>query len=299
MMTGFVCRRTGLISDYNNKCLSKLVLNVFNPAIIFSSMTGSFEGSDAGFWAGIFWEAALVFALMIFLSLFCAKLFGRDRIQQNIARLMLVFSNMGFIGIPVIQALFGAEYVIYVAIFILEYNILIYTYGYALLQDGSSFHFSPKDLRPMLNMGTIACVCALVVFTLKIPVPGVLSSAISYLGNAATPLSLIVIGVTLGAQEKILSVFTGRKKYLLSLFRLILFPLAVIFVLKQLPVPETVCRVSAVLSAMPIGTMPLIMLTDKGLDAHFCSDTIIVTTVLSVVTIPLIVWLFPMVPTLV
>lgn len=296
MLVGFASRRRGLISDENNKCLSSLVLNVFNPAIIFSSMVSNQDGAEQGFWMGVFWVAALAFALLIALALPTERLFGHDRTQRKMYELMFVFSNMGFIGIPVIKALFGAEYVIYVAVFILEYNILIYTYGVTLLDEPSHRRFSLKSLRPLLNMGTLSCVAALVVFLGGVELPEAIVQTVSYLGDAATPLSLMVIGVSLGAQTSLLPVFAGAKKYLFCLFKMIIFPLVVGLVLKQLGIPETLCEISTILCAMPVGTMPLILVANKGLDEKPCSDAIMLTTLVSVATVPCVIGIYPYLP---
>lgn len=93
MLAGYVCRRKKIVTDENNKCLSRLVLNVFNPAIIFSSMTSGFDGQGQEFWGWIFAVAALVFAMLIFLATAAERLFFKERLKRKTCELMFVFSG--------------------------------------------------------------------------------------------------------------------------------------------------------------------------------------------------------------
>ncbi|MGN0369261.1 MAG: AEC family transporter [Butyrivibrio sp.] len=288
---GFICRKTGIVSDNNNKCISQLVINVFNPALIFSSLVGS-RGSEVNIGI-VFLVGALSFLFTIIVGTGLSVLMTRNRDEQKIYRLMVVFSNIGFIGIPVISAMFGTGALLYAAIFIFEYNVLIYTYGYMLVRkkDGKKKSFV-KQLKPLINVGTVSCVIAIIIFATGIKLPYVADKALTYLGNAATPLSLMAIGVTLGGEKNMLKIFTNYKQYIFAFCKLILIPVAEIIILKRMPISAEFCQVCAVMSALPVGTMPLMLATENGMDGRMCSDSIILTTLLSVVTVPLIMMIY-------
>lgn len=294
VMTGFACSKARLINEDNNRCLSRLVINVFNPAIIMSSMTGNTD-CDKTTVPVVFLVAAGTFVFVILTGLGLSKILSREKIGQRIYQLMFVFSNVGFMGIPIIRALFGAQYLIYVAIFIFEYNVLIYTYGYSLLKagDGSGKKFHIKDLKPMVNMGTIACVLALIIFLAGIRLPSVFTTTLDYLGNVSIPASLMIIGVNLGSEKNIGKVFADWRLYVFCVLKLLAVPVLMIFILKKLPIPEDMCQVVSVIAAMPVGTMPLMLVKDRGLDGSFCSNGILLSTILSIGTIPAVVALYP------
>ena len=273
IMIGFVCKRKNLVSDENNHCLSQLMVYIFNPAIILSSMTG------AEIETGVSMKTAFLMAafLMIF-TIIVAALISR----------LLTKDHM---GIPLIRALFGAEYLIYVAAFILVYNLLIYTYGYSLL-DSEKKRWKLQDLRPMLNMGTLACTITLFLFFSRLRMPQIINNTVNYLGDAAVPISLLIIGVNLG-QQSLPAVFRNVHTYIFCLLKLIAIPVIEVCIIKRLPISENLCELYAVLAAMPVGTMPQIMVVERGIPAEQCTNMIILSTLLSILTIPLIVYLFP------
>ena len=290
IMIGFVCKRKNLVSDENNRCLSQLMVYVFNPAIILSSMTGA-EIETGVSMKTAFFMAAFLMIFTIIVAALISRLLTKDHMGRRLYQLMFSFSNVGFIGIPLIRALFGAEYLIYVAAFILVYNLLIYTYGYSLL-DSEKKRWKLRDLRPMLNMGTLACIITLLLFFSRQRMPQIINNTVNYLGDAAVPISLLFIGVNLG-QQSLPAVFRNVQTYIFCLLKLIAIPAIEVCIIKRLPISENLCELYAVLAAMPVGTMPQIMVVERGIPAEQCTNMIILSTLLSILTIPLIVYLFP------
>ena len=143
-------------------------------------------------------------------------------------------------------------------------------------------------------MGTLSCAATMIVFLGKITVPASLSGGLQHLANATTPLSLIVIGVSLGIQGHILSLFTNIRRYLFCLWKLVLIPLAGTWILKRLPFSETLCQTYMIMMAMPVGNLTLMLAKQYGLPEGEGADTIILSTLLSVLTIPLMVFLYPL-----
>lgn len=288
---GYLLSRLSWIGKAESACVSGLIVNVFNPAIIISSVFSSQDNGEAKI-GYTFFAAALLFFLLIFFSIFFARILKKNDYEQRVFLLCFTFTNLGFIGIPVVGSMFGQGALIHVAVFMLLYNVLFYTYGIFLFRNRNE-KFSWKSLRPMLNMGMLSCVIAVLLFFLPIKLPLVLSSTITYLGNAATPLALIIIGVSIGTRKNILAVFQNKRLYLFAFFKMILIPIVFTLILKRLPIPEEVSQIGVILMAMPVGSMPLLMISQRNLDGTLCSDSIILTTLLSVVTIPLLVFLYP------
>lgn len=294
IIVGFLCYRKKLISEADNACLSRLVINVFNPAMIFSSVLGNAAAGTKDSVASLFLVSAGIFVFLIVFAKILVHFTKNTPDQKHITELLYLFANVGFVGIPVVKALLGADKLIYAAIFILEYNVLIYTYGIGLLETGDKKKkFQLSSLKPLINMGTIACVATLIVFLTGFTIPGPIADGLQYLANGTTPVSLLVIGVSLGAQDSILALFTSWKRYIFCVWKLVLIPLAGAFLLKRLPISPAMCQTYMIMMAMPCGNLVLMLVKEHGLDGKECAYTIILSTLLSILTIPLLVFLYP------
>lgn len=288
--TGFICKKTGVLREGDDKALSRLLIQVLNPCIIISSMAGA-DSVDRGSTFMAFLVALIMFAMLIFLGTFLSGIFSTDKVKRNIYKLMFSFSNLGFIGIPFVKAMFGAEYLVYVAIFIFEYNVFYYTYGALLFSEKGSSKFDLMSFRYVINPGTIACVIALLIFALQIKLPTIINSAVTHLGNAAIPISLIIVGYSV-KEESFTRMFTRWKNWLFLALKMIIIPIAYAFIIKLFHFDEVLTEVAVILTAMPVGTMPMATAAEKGIDGEFCAENIVMTTLLSVGTIPLVILLY-------
>ena len=122
--------------------------------------------------------------------------------------------------------------------------------------------------------------------------PQIINNTVNYLGDAAVPISLLIIGVNLG-QQSLPAVFRNVQTYIFCLLKLIAIPAIEVCIIKRLPISENLCELYAVLAAMPVGTMPQIMVVERGIPAEQCTNMIILSTLLSILTIPLIVYFYP------
>lgn len=288
IIIGFLCYRARVVNEYNSKCISGLIVHIFNPALIFSSVLSNSQKGAAAHIGLITLIAICMFAFLIAIGSFTSKLFAKEREEICIYRLMTVFSNLGFIGIPLVNSIYGSSALIYVAIFILIYNILLYTYGISVVNGKRTKIFSRTAIKQFFNAGTLSCFMTLLVFCFHLPVHPILQTSISYLGNVATPLAMMSIGISLG-QSDLLSILTNKKLYLFSFMKLLVIPAAGVFILKLLHIPAQVLGVSVIMLATPIGNMPVLLANQYGLNGESCSKGIVLTTLLSVITIPLIV----------
>ncbi len=280
---GFLATKTGMVDDNTNGHISKLIINIFNPLLVFSSAANSIGMVSLHILLLVGLIAAGMFAFFIVIGMLLAPFFDRDQMQRKVYQLMFIFSNLGFIGIPVVSSILGAQYVVYVTEFILIYTVIFYTYGVALM-DG---RFSVSSLRSMLNSGTVFGVAALIVILFEIPLPDFLRSAATYLGNATTPLSLICVGYTL-ANADLRKIFCNGKLYLFSAIKLLILPLLLLPLVRLATHDAGVIATCMIMFGMPVGNMPLMIGTEKGIDCTNCSAAIILTTVLCVLTIPVL-----------
>lgn len=280
---GWFMARKGMMDEHTNTQMSKMIVNVFNPMLMISSAASSVGLIPLSTIVLVGLIAIGMFAILIAAGMILSPLFERQPDQKKIFQMMFVFSNLGFIGIPVVSSILGAAYVVYVTEFLLIYTIVFYTYGVALM-DGK---FSASSVKSMLNPGTISGLAALLIIICNIQLPDFIKTAITYLGNVTSPMALVAVGFTL-AHSDLKRIFCQPRLYVFSAVKLLALPLAMLPLLKMVTGDAALISVCMIMFGMPIGNMPLILGTQKGIDGATCSAAIILTTLLCVLTIPVL-----------
>lgn len=280
---GYYMSRKGMLDEHTNSHMSTMLVNVFNPMLIVSSAIGAVGqvSGDALILGGTI--AVGMFALFIVIGMFVTPHFDRDPEQKKLFQAMFVFSNVGFIGIPVVSSILGPEYVVYVTEFMLVYSIVFYTYGVALL----SGKFNLSSLKSMVNPGTVFSIIALLIVVFSIELPGFLKTAVTYLGNVTSPMALVAVGFSL-AHSDVRKIFLQPRLYVFSAVKLLILPLIMLPVLRLIVGGTDLLPLCMVMFGMPAGNLPLIFATERGMDCTACSAIIIMTTVLCVFTIPVL-----------
>ncbi len=289
--TGFICQKIGRANDQNKKFCSFLVINIYNPCLLISSVLNQSSQRDYTSIFVMFIAATCMFIIFIIAGCI-ASFFVKSHSDKVTLKLMFIFSNLGFIGLPVIKAVLGNDYVIYNAIFNLVYNVIFYTYAVSLTNETKVKIFSCQTLKNIFSTGTIGGITAITLFFLNISLPQIISQSLNYLGNVCVPMALFIIGITLGEQKHLSKIFTNMKLYTFFAIKMILIPVILCFVIKAAPMSEELKYLTLLMVSMPVGSLPLLILAEKGWDCSFCSNGIIITTILSVVTLPLIALFF-------
>lgn len=281
--TGYFMTKTGMMDEHTNSQMSKMIVNVFNPLLMLSSAANSAGLIPLRTMGTVAFIAVGMFAIFILVGMLLSPHFDKEKEQRKIFQMMFVFSNLGFIGIPVVSSILGEEYIVYVTEFLLIYTIVFYTYGIALM-DGK---FSRSSLKSMVNPGTIFGLTAILIIILGIQLPDFVKTAITYLGNVTSPMALVAVGFTL-AHSDLKKIFGQPRLYLFSAIKLLILPLLMLPLLKLVTGDIELISVCIVMFGMPIGNMPLILGNQKGIDGSTCSAAIILTTLLCVLTIPIL-----------
>lgn len=331
MAVGFFCYKKSWVSDETAGHLSKLVVNVFNPILVVNGVLGQ-NSAEAG--NGVAWNIMFIvvyFVLLMVVGSFLPALLRPEAKHKSIYRLMTIFSNVGFMGIPVIKSIFGDGAMIYVAFYILGYNIMLYTVGMFLSQKAGdenrmysvsyleamaangegknktsveeeqqavrgTLSLEKKNgaaefLKRLINPGVVAALLAVVIFAFGIEMPGPVVTFCDYMGNTTIPLSMIMIGISM-AQANVREVFTDGRIYVFILLRMIALPIAVTLALKGVvaayAIDPIVFGVFIVELGMPVGSIIVMMTREKGGDAAYCTRGVVLSTLASIITIPLI-----------
>ncbi len=281
MLAGYLSARAGLISPSFRRGLSSLVLSTAFPCCIVSAVLQS--GGAPGDMLVALGVSVAFFALMIALAAILVHVVPTPKGERNLDQLMLVFTNLAFMGIPIIQALYGMQGVAMLSMFLLVFNFLVFTYGVMLLDGGGDI-----NLKQLINPGVVSALIALVFGLTGWRLPSPVESALASIGSINTPMAMMVIGASL-AHSDIRAAFTNPRLYRVSFLRLIVMPLVFIGLSLVVPISRMLTGICVIVAAMPIAgncSMLSDIYTPEDMTA---SHATIVSTLLSGVTLPLLV----------
>lgn len=294
MLIGYLSYKKKWISDDTSSQISGLIVNIFNPALIISGVIGSVGNGN---WNLVIMDlilAVILFVVLILISPAFVRILGVKKDERNIYAVMLIFSNLGFMGIPIIEELYGREAIFYVALYTLVYNILFYTYGIYLFEKERAMQTGQKakiifHWKKMINPGMVACLAALLILHFR-STHQHLRYFVQYLGNAAIPLSMIITGVSL-AKMPLIEVFKDIKMYQFTFLKMLVIPMIAAFAIRLFHLDPVLSGIMVLMFGMPNGSMAVMMAIDYGLDSSICSRGIVLTTLLSIITLPIVAYL--------
>ncbi len=284
MVIGYLCAKSNFAGREFTKDASKMLINVFMTATIINSVLVS----DARLSGGELLRVMLVLCLSVGVcwivgAVSCRLLRLGDK--APLFELLIAVMNNMFIALPVVEPIFGSQAVFYCALSCIPFNVLLYTFGIYRLQGGGGSAVRVKDI---FSVPLLATVVALVIFLLHPPVPPVVKELASTMSAATMPLSMIIIGSSLSSVS-LLDAFKKGKLYLMCAIRLLLCPLLV-WLLAGLLTDDLLLRTTAtVIAASPSGIIVSVLTIQYDRDAVFTSEGILLSTVFSMLTIPLIV----------
>jgi predicted permease len=238
----------------------------------------------------------LIYFLLIALSFPFAKALAAPVQQEGVFRFAFVFSNVGFMGYPVIEAVFGQKALFYTAIYNLPFNLLAFTFGIILLVKGNSTSTIRLELKHFLSPVVISILLGFALFLLKLPLPAPVGNTIKLLGSVTTPMSMVVIGALL-AKSNPRYIFTKWRIYVLSMARLVAIPLLIFYTLRLFTTNIYFTAIPAMIAGMPVAANTALLAEEYKMDANLASEMVFISTLLAVATIPFLA-LFMLDPTL-
>ena len=281
MLLGYLCARIGITGPEFNQRVTPLVMNVLLTATILNSVLSvpDFTGREIV-------DYVLVLTAATVLQVVMARLLRTRSEDVGATRLVTAFGNVGFVGLPVVAAIFGDEMVFFASLCNIPFNLALYSIGAAQLSgtDGARF-----DWRQVLNMPVIATLLSVVLLLSRIHVPAVIADTISTLAGATIPLSMLIIGTSLGAIS-VRAALTDWRVYAVSAVRLLVCPLLTWLVLRPF-VSGVLLGIPVLLAACPSAMVVTALCLQYERSDAFASKCIFLSTVLSAVTIPLLIWL--------
>lgn len=291
MACGFFARKKGIIDDVASKRLSTLIIKIGQPMMIISALTEaefSYENLGDGF---LYIGIGIIFhAVMGGLAFFLCKGF-KDLDERKITEFSLMFVNGGFIGFPILEALFGAKGLFLAAFFNISFHLFIWSWGVAILaRKRSDIKLTVRKI--FINLGSIPCLIGVLIYMLVIPFPGFvlpafLSKFFLYLSNLCTPISVLITGALLATRTP-KQIFGSGKIYYFSLMKLIVLPLIVCVICKLIRLPQDMILFVTVEAALPAASSITMFSEIYGLNSGYASQTVGTSSLLSVGTLPLV-----------
>lgn len=287
MMTiGYVGARKKVLTPEFSQAASKLVLNVFLTASVLNSVIGDQpELSAAQLWHVMMLTTLallLCYVLGALIMRFCLK--GED---NAIIELLMDVPNTMFVGLPIVQELFGSAAVLYLAMSCIPFNVLLYGYGVWRLKSSKGGKGARMRVKDVVTVPLVATVLSLFVFFFRIPIPGAAEKLITSLAPATMPISMIVIGATLG-RVHLLDAFREPRVYFVCLVRLIAAPLLAWFLLGFLTTDAILLATCVIIAGCPSGVICTVLALQYGHNAELSSKGVLASTTLSMITLPII-----------
>ena len=281
MVVGIVCYKMNIIDKYAKDKLSQLSTWIVCPMLIFMSFQMEYDAELLKKMMIVFGLAMLSFVISIML----ANLFLREKegYDNAVERFGVIFTNCGFIGIPLGSAIFGNIGVIYATLFVAAFHVFCWTYGISLLDKGKF------QLKKLINPCLIAVVLGVFFFVMQIKVPENIAYALNSISNMNTPLAMLISGVVLAQLDlktTLQKLAKGRLLFVV-LLRGIISPAIFALLIRLIPIDEQMRIVSAMTAACPTGAFTITLSILYGRDDTYGTEILCTSTLLSIITIPL------------
>ena len=279
VLVGVFCRKRGFFTDEVIRGVTQLVVNITVPALTISSMQRPFDGEVL---TGVLYTM-LFTALVTVASLGLGFLLFRKYPQKRRSVMVSIsaFTNCGFMGFPIVLA-FNPDWMIYAVAFSSTACILLWSLGVLLFT--SREDFSAK--RILLNPNIVSAVIGFVFFLGNITLPALVQESLSLVGGLTTPMTMLLIGTRVCGIQ--LAALRDRDYHIAALLRLVVMPLLVFAAMRPLPLSEPVKGIVFLLTAMPAGTVIAMQAELYDGDAVFASRAIAWTTLLALLTVPVL-----------
>lgn len=281
ILVGYFTVKKGMFTKESLGSITSFLLYIVTPCLIVSSFLSAESGKLDG-WTLLL--AAVLPALSIVISIALSYLFFRKEPsgRRRVLRFSMIFCNVGFMGIPLVEGIVGSEGVLYGSFFIAVFNIFCWTYGYVMMGGGK---VRLKAL--LLNPGVIGIAIGLPLYLLDVPVPALFVEPVELISALNTPLAMIVVGGYI-AQVKLRAFVSDLAVYKMAVLRLVVAPLLYLALVWLLRPDETLLMSTVIQAATPVAANCVLFAVQYDSDAELASKSVAVSTALSVVTIPLL-----------
>ena len=288
VILGYVACKLGYMGDKFDKKLSSIVVDITCPLLVLSSVMGD-ELPDRTLILPLLGVGFLTYILLLVFGFWVPRLITKNHDDQGMIGFALMFANVGFIGYPIVSSIFGPHAVFYAALLNMPNTFFIFTAGVMLIKGEYSLkQFNPKVLVSPAMLGAFL---AAIIVALGIHTPDIIARPVTMVGNITVPAVLMIIGSSM-AKLPIREIIGSPKVYITALLRLTIVPLSIYFLFKACGVSDLVNNINTVVIAMPVASFGTMFCLKYGRNPSLITETTFITTLGSIITIPLITLLF-------
>ena len=288
MLMGYAVVKSGLLKSADSKCISVILVYLVTPCVIIHSFQIDYTPQIRDGLLLALLSAILIHVLMLLLT----ELLRRPLHLDVIERANIIYSNAGILVIPLVTALLGSEYVIYSSAFIAVQLVLLWTHCKGMLcSDG----FDLKKI--LLNLNILSIIAGILLFLFQIKLPGFIDGTLSMMSSTIGPIGMLLAGMVI-ADVPLRTVFCTPRSYLPTAFRLILYPFIILLLMKLsgaaylIPEGKNILLISFLAAMTPACATVTSMAQLYDADAPHASALYVLTTLLSIATMPFMIGLF-------
>lgn len=291
VIVGYVAGKLGYLGGDFDRQLSRLVINITCPALILSSsMTG--ELPDRRFILPLLLISIVTYIILTGAAFLLPRYMTKRKENRGAIGFALMFGNVGFMGYPVVASIFGHEAVFYAAVLNVVNTFTVFTIGTILITGSSNIEGKRFEKKVLYSTPMLAAYLTMLIVALEINnIPGFICQSLTMLGNITVPAALLIIGSSM-SQLPIRSLLGNTTVYLTTALRLALLPLAVYYLTRLMGFSQLVVNINTVVIAMPVATYGTILCLKYGKDTTLMAEVTFITTLLSMISIPLLTMLF-------
>ena len=284
---GIILYKKKIVDDYTSPKLSAIVMDVCNPALILASLlSGNITATHKDLLVALL-LGFLFYMRLVVLGFIFPFIVRADKDTSRFYNVMTVYTNVGFIGIPVARAILPDNAILYVIVCNVMYSLLFYTHGIVILSNGKE----KMNIKKIFSPGTIMAILSLLVFWFGVNLPPIVSNSISFIGNATVFLSMTLLGVGI-ARSDIKKGLKNIRIWIYIAIRMLLVPILLFVSLRAANFSQITIWGLCLMAAMPIGNLPLIQTEKMGGDTELLSNSIAISTFISIFTITILMSIF-------
>ena len=282
MLAGYAFQKKKIGGDSVSTVLSALLVNIFLPCVCFKSFSDNctvkgISENISFLYAGI---AVIVFAF--FLAKLFSKVFGEDEMQKDVYMYSFLIPNIGYMGYPIVEAVFGELALFKMMIFVIPFQFMIFTYGIYVLNPNKEW-----NIKRLFNPNIIAIALGILFGLSGLKLPAFLDKAVISAKGCMSPTAMILTGFVLGGIP-IKPVFLSVKSYIAAIVRGILIPAICFIIMYLMKIDSEIILISTATLAMPFGLNSIVFPEAFGGDSKTGASTCFISTVVSIMTIPVV-----------
>ena len=282
---GALLTKVGLITEQGSRSMTNVVLYAVTPCVIIDAFQREYQPEML---SGLLIALLAAFLSLLFSVLLAELLYRKKEIDRGVVlKFTVVFSNCGFMALPLQKAILGDDGVFYGAAFVAMFNIFMWTYGLITMSRKKELKAA---LKAVVNPGIIGTIIGVILFVLSVKLPTVIATPVSMLAALNTPVPMLVIGYHL-MHSDLRKVLKDKDAYIAMALRLIVLPLAVMGVMLMLKIDATITTATVIAVSSPVAAFTTMMATKYGRDTELSAGIVSASALFSLLTMPLVVGL--------